>query len=391
MSWLMPTTNNILCFGAGYLLREFVLRSGSGVAKEIEETGILEKLLSLFQSTPEKLTGACGYVFYQPDAPLRLDQTVEACVSDLESALNAWKGGANSLELCADRPQGGVTPSSSFIESVARTLRSRGAQINVLVRPRPGSFVYSTPEFEILTAEIRMAKEAGATGIVAGVLHADGYIHQPRMELVKTLCSNLGLQLTFHRAFDVCADTPDTALDFISKLGCERLLTSGRKDAVTDGEALQLVEKLQRMSKGTVQIVAAAGIKPDNVASVILATKVRAVHCGSGITSKVVHNHAVGRKEDFTSDKDLGLNAPWEEVDRAKAALLVENAFSCWSSLALVDDEPATADPIAEANAVPASQDGVNSYVVIADDHESIQEHSDSPAPGTVKDRISSA
>ena len=361
--------NNLVYFGAGYLLRELILRAQDGKASKEEEGGIFEKMVSIFSAAPHKLRGTCGYVFYQPESSRKLHQTVEACVSDFESAMNAWKGGVNSLELCADRPQGGVTPSQPFIETVARILRSRGVQINVLVRPRPGSFVYNTEEFDILTSEVRMAKEAGATGIVVGVLDDNGYIHQPRMKLIRDLCSSLGLQLTFHRAFDVCSDPPDKALEIIGKLGCDRLLTSGRRDAVIDSEALLLVEKLQRMATGAVQVVAAAGIKPENVASVILATNVRAIHCGSGITSKRIHNYGLGYKEDFKAANASGLNASWDEVDQHKAARLVENAFNSWRSLGLIDEAGTEGDPLASVSpftdvATP-SRGGADSYIVI--------------------------
>ena len=44
--------------------------------------------------------------------------TVEICLSDIESAAAAVRGGATSLELCSDRAQGGVTPSFGLLEEV---------------------------------------------------------------------------------------------------------------------------------------------------------------------------------------------------------------------------------------------------------------------------------
>ena len=69
-----------------------------------------------------------------------------------------------------NRVEGGVTPSSAFIQHVSSLVKGRGdgVAVNVLVRPRPGSFVYSEEEFELLTEEIQMAVTAGATGIVTG-------------------------------------------------------------------------------------------------------------------------------------------------------------------------------------------------------------------------------
>lgn len=370
---------------AGFMLREAILRLRESTSFKLEEVDFLQALHCLFGSTPEALSDAVGYVLYKPEPPLSLDMTIEACVSDVNSAMLAYRGGCNSLELCVDRPQGGVTPGSVFIESVSSRLRSRGVQIQVLVRPRPGSFVYSDEEFDLVQSEIRMAKEAGATGVVAGILQEDGFIHQDRMSVVKNLCTKLGLLLTFHRAFDVAADSPEEALEIVTALGCERLLTSGRRDRVTDGGALQLLESLHRASKGKVQIVAGAGIKPTNVAKIINDSGVRAVHCGSGITSKLIHNYSKGEKEDYSDSSTLqdGLNAAWDQVDRAKAAALVHNACEAWAA------SPVIGPVAAMANVTPLAQDqgGTNSYLVVDDDYEGVQEHSGSPTPASVENR----
>ncbi len=229
--------------------------------------------------------------------------TIEACVSDIESAMEAVRAGMNSLELCVNRVEGGVTPSSAFIEHVSKLVEGRGngIAVNVLIRPRPGSFVYSEEEFELLTEEIQMARQAGATGIVTGVLTPDGKIHEPRMRIIRKLTE--GLVLTYHRAFDVCKEEPDTALRTLFELGVDRLLSSGRMDRVTDPQACALLSQLHDLSlqlaadkyeeegspsfsSGVIQIVAAAGIKPANVGDFLKSCKVTAVHCGSGITSK---------------------------------------------------------------------------------------------------------
>ena len=229
--------------------------------------------------------------------------TIEACVSDIESAMEAVRAGMNSLELCVNRVEGGVTPSSAFIEHVSKLVEGRGngIAVNVLIRPRPGSFVYSEEEFELLTEEIQMARQAGATGIVTGVLTPEGNIHEPRMHIIRKLTE--GLVLTYHRAFDVCKEEPETALRTLFELGVDRLLSSGRMDRVTDPQACALLSPLRDLSlqlaadkyeeegspsssSGAIQIVAAAGIKPANVGDFLKSCKVTAVHCGSGITSK---------------------------------------------------------------------------------------------------------
>lgn len=45
-----------------------------------------------------------------------------------------------------------------------------------MIRPRPGSFVYSEAEVEVMLEDISAFKSAGASGIVFGCLLGDGSV-----------------------------------------------------------------------------------------------------------------------------------------------------------------------------------------------------------------------
>lgn len=96
--------------------------------------------------------------------------TIEICLSDIESAKQAIKGGANSIELCADRPEGGTTPSIGLIEQCVRVCREHNVQVHVLIRPRAGDFVYSHDEFEVIQRDVIAAKNAGVDGKLSFLL-----------------------------------------------------------------------------------------------------------------------------------------------------------------------------------------------------------------------------
>lgn len=68
----------------------------------------------------------------------------EVCLCDVTSATSAIDGGATSIELCTNRGDGGVTPSIGLILDVVNLCRGKDVEVHVLVRPRPGNFVYST-------------------------------------------------------------------------------------------------------------------------------------------------------------------------------------------------------------------------------------------------------
>jgi copper homeostasis protein len=81
-----------------------------------------------------------------------------------------------------------------------------GIGVHVITRPRGGDFLYSPDEIAVMEADIDAAIDAGAHGIVFGMLNPDGTID---VELTRRLVErSRPLPVTFHRAFDM---TPDAA------------------------------------------------------------------------------------------------------------------------------------------------------------------------------------
>ncbi|EIN13915.1 hypothetical protein PUNSTDRAFT_129579 [Punctularia strigosozonata HHB-11173 SS5] len=113
---------------------------------------------------------------------------IEVCVDSLESAIRAFRGGADRLELCANLGLGGgTTPSLGLFNAVHRALPA--IPIMVMIRPRVGDFCYSSLEFDVMIEDIKLFRKAGATGVVAGVLAKDGAIDVARM---RTLTAQAG-------------------------------------------------------------------------------------------------------------------------------------------------------------------------------------------------------
>ena len=97
--------------------------------------------------------------------------TLEVCVDSTASALAAKRGGADRLELCADLIIGGTTPSPALLRQVkAQT----GLPVRALLRPRFGDFCYDRWELAQMAQSAARLVEAGADGIVTGVLTPEG-------------------------------------------------------------------------------------------------------------------------------------------------------------------------------------------------------------------------
>ena len=198
---------------------------------------------------------------------------LEACSTSPAAALAAERGGASRIELCRDLPCGGLTPSEADIrEAVARC----HIPVNVLIRPRPGDFHYNEAEISEMLASIRLCKEAGAHGVVIGALGRDGQVDTAAMR--KLIAAARPLSVTFHRAFDVCAD-PEKALEDIIALGCDRLLTSGHEADAYAGR-FRLAEIVRRAAGRTV-ILAGCGIRDWNIDEIAAASGAPEYHSSS--------------------------------------------------------------------------------------------------------------
>lgn len=195
---------------------------------------------------------------------------VEACVDSVESALAAEAGGAGRIELCDNLVEGGTTPSAATIAVACERLR---IPVFVIVRPRGGDFLYSPLELEIMRRDIAQARALGASGVVIGVLRADGTIDVARVrELVQEARP---LQVTHHRAFDVTPD-PVAALEAIIEAGADRVLTSGQAPSALEGAAV--IAAAVRQAAGRIGILPGAGIDGDNARRIIDATGAAEIH-----------------------------------------------------------------------------------------------------------------
>lgn len=201
---------------------------------------------------------------------------IEICCGSIQSAANAKAGGAVRIELCQGLVEGGTTPSPATIDYAVKEL---GLQVFVLVRPRGGDFCYSELEIKTMEEDVAFCKKAGAAGIVVGFLHPDGSIDTVLTRRFVELSAPL--PVTFHRAFDECAD-PMNALEQIIDCGCARILTSGCKPTAMEGA--EMLQKLVKQADGRIKILAGSGVTPENAAALREKTGVEEIHGSCKIT-----------------------------------------------------------------------------------------------------------
>lgn len=195
---------------------------------------------------------------------------VEICANSVRSCIEAERGGAVRVELCAAIPEGGTTPSWGEMV-VAR--RAISIDMNVIIRPRAGDFLYSDLEFEAMVADIDAARRAGVNGVVFGCLTAEGDVDIERNR--ELMAAAEGLSVTFHRAFDVCRE-PMIALEQIIALGFDRILTSGQEPNAMEGAGL--IARLVEQAGDRIIIMPGCGINEGNIAEIKLITGAREFH-----------------------------------------------------------------------------------------------------------------
>ena len=190
----------------------------------------------------------------------------------------AQRGGATRVELCDNLLEGGTTPSAGSIKVARRDLK---IGLQVIIRPRGGDFLYDETEIQVLREDIRVAKDLGADGIVIGCLTAEGEIDKAQTQELIGLARPLNV--TFHRAFDMCRD-PHKGLEDLVALGVDRLLTSGQEASCLEG--LELIAALHKQAAGRIIVMPGGGITPRNIQRIVDGTGVNEVHLSARSTTE---------------------------------------------------------------------------------------------------------
>lgn len=181
---------------------------------------------------------------------------LEICCYSVNDAVLAQAAGADRIELCSGRCDGGLTPSYGELLQASSLL---SIPAHPIIRPRGGDFYYNQSELTTMKNDIALVKELGFSGIVLGVLDNDGSIDITTMRHL--LATAGSLSVTFHRAFDVCKD-PFEALIQLTDLGVAHILTSGQQPTALQG--LPLLKELNSRTTGPI-IMAGSGVNPQNL------------------------------------------------------------------------------------------------------------------------------
>lgn len=195
---------------------------------------------------------------------------IEVAAETPADAKTAAAGGADRIELSAALDLGGLTPSVGLYEAVREVT---ALPVFVMIRPRPGDFVYDPAELRAMARDVETLRGLGPAGFVFGVLREDGTVDREACTRLRDLAG--GQPCVFHRAFDRCP-APADALEDVIYLGFTRILTSGREPSAVAGSAN--IAAIRQAARGRIEVLPCGKIRAANVDTVIQLTGCDQVH-----------------------------------------------------------------------------------------------------------------
>jgi copper homeostasis protein len=181
-----------------------------------------------------------------------MNYSLEICAYNAQSVAIAAAVGAQRVELCSGRLEGGTTPGYGLL---LESMQFPSIGVFPIIRPRGGDFCYSKSEFNEMCRDMEFMREQGVQGIVTGILLPDGNFDIPRMHHLKLLAGHL--EFCVHRAIDMSRN-PLEAIEQLVDLGVTRVLSSGARNTAIEG--IDMLRNMVEASNGRIQIMAGSGV-----------------------------------------------------------------------------------------------------------------------------------
>ena len=219
---------------------------------------------------------------------------LELCAASIEAIQIAKELNFDRIELCQSLEQGGITPSPGLIDYAI----AYGVETHVLIRPRPGGFLYNQDEVEIILRDILECKALGAHGVVIGCLNGYSEINKEALTLMISKAGDM--DVTFHRAFD---DTVNykRSLDVLIECGVKRVLSSGLGSNVELG--MNNLKEMREYANGRIEIMPGGGVNLNNIQRLSESVNPDAIHF-SGTKKYVLDENSMFSETILKVDRD---------------------------------------------------------------------------------------
>ena len=181
----------------------------------------------------------------------------EACVDNIQDAINAFKKGADRIEFCSNLDEDGLTPSNYDLISLKKSI---SIPVRVMVRPHSNSFNYNDDDLIQMKETIEFCKNQKFDGVVFGCLDDDNELDLNKIKYLADFAKPLNVII--HKAIDLTSSPLNSLKKLIEINNVNGVLSSGGYETAELGT--EVLKKMINISPNEFEIISAGKITNQN-------------------------------------------------------------------------------------------------------------------------------
>lgn len=181
----------------------------------------------------------------------------EACVDNIQDAINAFKKGADRIEFCSNLDEDGLTPSNFDLISLKKSI---SIPVRVMVRPHSNSFNYNDDDLIHMKETIKFCKNQKFDGVVFGCLDDDNELDLNKIKYLADFAKPLNVII--HKAIDLTSSPVNSLKKLLEINNVNGVLSSGGCETAELG--IEILKKMIKISPNEFEIISAGKITNQN-------------------------------------------------------------------------------------------------------------------------------
>ena len=181
----------------------------------------------------------------------------EACVDNIQDAINAFKKGADRIEFCSNFEQDGLTPSNDDLIYLKKSIE---IPVRVMVRPHSNSFNYNDDDLIQMKETIEFCKNQKFDGVVFGCLDDDNELDLSKIKYLADFAKPLNVII--HKAIDLTSSPLNSLKKLLEIDNVNGVLSSGGFETAELGT--EVLKKMINISPNEFEIISAGKITNQN-------------------------------------------------------------------------------------------------------------------------------
>ena len=181
----------------------------------------------------------------------------EACVDNIQDAINAFKKGADRIEFCSNLDEDGLTPSNYDLISLKKSI---SIPVRIMVRPHSNSFNYNDDDLIQMKETIEFCKNQKFDGVVFGCLDDDNELDLNKIKYLADFAKPLNVII--HKAIDLTSSPLNSLKKLLDIDNVNGVLSSGGFETAELGT--EVLKKMINISPNDFEIISAGKITNQN-------------------------------------------------------------------------------------------------------------------------------